>query len=81
MKLLSLTVALWLACVVGAGLWYVVAGAQWPPIDTEYEQWTDYRLAFFLYAVLPVAVAALAAILWIEWRVLSRPKPPGRLPR
>ena len=81
MRILSITVAVWSACVGTLGFWYVVAGARLPPLDVEYEQWMEYRLAFFLYAVLPPAVAVLAVVLWIEWRVLARARPPGRPPR
>lgn len=72
MKVLLITIGVWLACVVAIGYWYVVVGSQWAPVAAEYEQWKDYRLGFFVLTLLPAAVIVLVAILVFEWRLISR---------
>jgi len=72
-RILFVTVAIWLVLVIGLAYWYIVIGAGWTPVDAEYEQWKDYRLAFFVIRWLPFLVLALGVVLLIEIK-MSRKK-------
>ena len=78
MKVILITVAVWLACVVGIGYWYVVVGSLLPAVSAEYERRTDYRLAFFVLTIFPALLVVLVTVLWIEWRSILRKRQPTR---
>ncbi len=80
MKVILITVAAWLVCVVGIGYWYVVVGSQWPPVAEEYVRWKDYRLAFFALTLFPASLVVLVATLWVERRLLARKQRQARRP-
>jgi hypothetical protein len=67
MKIVLVTIALWLVCVAALAYRHVIVGSQDRAVVTDnYMYWWDYRLAFFLFGWLPILVGVLLLILCIE---------------
>jgi hypothetical protein len=66
-KIVLVTIALWLVCVAALAYRHAIVGSQDRAVVTDnYMYWWDYRLAFFLIGWLPILVGVLLLILCIE---------------